>query len=163
MAASERNAVVVGAGLAGLAAAWELRKRGFRVTVLEREPQPGGRARSELVEGFTLEPLSPVLSTADEGLLAWIAEVGAGDELLPLRPLVTAQVRRNRVADLDARRLLMTPCDDPKALDDEYQELREAARVLSEAASVLTGLFLAGLDIQHWTLHESAETAEIPF
>jgi oxygen-dependent protoporphyrinogen oxidase len=106
MEASERNAVVVGAGLAGLAAAWELRKCGFRVTVLEREPQPGGRARSELVEGFTLEPLSPVLSTADRELLAWIAEVGAGDELLPLRPLVTAQVRRSRVSDLDVRGLL---------------------------------------------------------
>jgi oxygen-dependent protoporphyrinogen oxidase len=105
MRASGRNAVVVGAGLAGLAAAWELRKSGFDVSVLEREPEAGGRARSERVEGFTLEPLSPVLSTADRGLLAWIAEVGAGDELLPLRPLVTAQVHRGRVSDLDARGL----------------------------------------------------------
>ena len=46
---------VVGAGLAGLAAACELTSRGFNVAVFEREAHPGGRARSEKVEGFTLE------------------------------------------------------------------------------------------------------------
>jgi protoporphyrinogen oxidase len=40
------RAVVLGAGLAGLACAYELSRAGVEVTVLEREPQPGGMASS---------------------------------------------------------------------------------------------------------------------
>jgi len=39
------HAVVVGAGLGGLAAAIRLGARGFRVTLVDRLDQPGGRAR----------------------------------------------------------------------------------------------------------------------
>lgn len=96
---------VVGGGLAGLAAAWELQQSGRRVTLLEREGSVGGRAWSECVEGFTLEPLSPVLSTADADLLAWIARLGIQDALLPLRPLLTLQVRGRHATEIDPRGL----------------------------------------------------------
>jgi monoamine oxidase len=43
--------VVIGAGLAGLAAAYELQRAGHNVTVLEARPFPGGRVRT-LREGF---------------------------------------------------------------------------------------------------------------
>jgi protoporphyrinogen oxidase len=102
--AVEARVVVVGGGLAGLAVAWELVRRGVDALVLEREPRPGGRALSETREGFTLEPLSPVLSTADRELLAWIVDVGAGDDLLPLRPVLTAQAHGGRVAALEPPR-----------------------------------------------------------
>ncbi|MDY6806342.1 MAG: FAD-dependent oxidoreductase [Cyanobacteriota bacterium] len=42
----EKSAVVIGAGLAGLACAYELSKRGFKVTLLERSPQLGGKVAS---------------------------------------------------------------------------------------------------------------------
>lgn len=109
MGATEPKAVVVGAGIAGLGAAWHLARRGVAVAVLEREARPGGRASSVTQEGFTFEPLSPLLSTADAGLLAWIDEVGARDELLPLRLILTAQVHRNRVSEVDPRGLLDFP------------------------------------------------------
>ncbi len=50
----ETDVVVIGAGLAGLAAGTYLARRGRRVTVLERAGGPGGRARSTRLSGFTL-------------------------------------------------------------------------------------------------------------
>ncbi|MBD0302841.1 MAG: FAD-dependent oxidoreductase, partial [Tolypothrix sp. T3-bin4] len=42
----QKSVVVVGAGLAGLACAYELSQRGFAVTLLERSPQLGGKVAS---------------------------------------------------------------------------------------------------------------------
>ncbi len=49
------HAVVVGSGFGGLAAAVRLGARGYRVTVLERCDQPGGRARVFRQDGFTFD------------------------------------------------------------------------------------------------------------
>jgi len=50
-----KHAVVIGSGFAGLAAAASLARKGFRVTVLEKNDQPGGRARTWSEQGFTFE------------------------------------------------------------------------------------------------------------
>jgi len=97
--------VVIGAGLAGLAAAWRLSRLGFDVRVLEREARAGGRAAGESVEGFRFEPAGALLSGADRALLAWVDELGLRDEVLPLRPAVPAQVFRGRVGAIDPRGL----------------------------------------------------------
>ena len=47
--------VVVGAGLAGLAAARYLTGRGIPVTVLEGSDAVGGRIRTDIVDGFRLD------------------------------------------------------------------------------------------------------------
>ncbi len=97
--------VVIGAGIAGLGAAWRLSRLGFDVRVLERAAHPGGRAASETIEGFRFEPAGALLSGADRELLAWVDELGLRDELLPLRPVVPAQVDRGRVGAIDPRGL----------------------------------------------------------
>ena len=49
------DVVVVGAGLAGLAAALRLRGAGREVTVVERGPGPGGRAGRVERNGYALD------------------------------------------------------------------------------------------------------------
>ncbi len=47
--------VVIGAGFAGLSAATHLASKGYDVTILEKNDQPGGRARSFSVKGYTFD------------------------------------------------------------------------------------------------------------
>lgn len=49
------RALVIGAGFAGLACATGLARRGFQVTVLEKNDDPGGRARVWRHDGFTFD------------------------------------------------------------------------------------------------------------
>lgn len=49
------HAVVIGAGFGGLAAAVRLGARGYRVSVLEKNEQPGGRASVFRQDGFTFD------------------------------------------------------------------------------------------------------------
>jgi phytoene desaturase len=59
------HVVVVGAGLAGLAAALHLAGRGREVTVIEREPHPGGRAGRLDVDGYRFDTGPTVLTMPD--------------------------------------------------------------------------------------------------
>jgi phytoene dehydrogenase-like protein len=56
--------VVVGAGLAGLAAAVELTDKGHSVTVLEASDGPGGRVRTDTVDGHLCDRGFQILLTA---------------------------------------------------------------------------------------------------
>jgi phytoene desaturase len=55
--------VVIGAGFGGLAAAIRLQAAGFRVTLVEALPRPGGRASQLKADGFTFD-MGPSLLTA---------------------------------------------------------------------------------------------------
>src|SRR6478609_7492956 len=59
------HAVVIGSGFGGLAAAIRLGARGYRVTVLERLDQAGGRARVFCQDGFTFDA-GPTIVTAPQ-------------------------------------------------------------------------------------------------
>ncbi|MDT3404234.1 phytoene desaturase family protein [Mucilaginibacter terrae] len=52
---SKKKVIVIGAGFSGLAAATLLAKEGCEVTILEKNDQPGGRARIWQHEGFTFD------------------------------------------------------------------------------------------------------------
>jgi phytoene desaturase len=60
---SRSHAVVIGSGFGGLAGAVRLGARGYRVTILERLNQPGGRARVFSQDGFTFDA-GPTVITA---------------------------------------------------------------------------------------------------
>jgi phytoene desaturase len=81
--------VVVGAGLAGLAAALRLRGAGREVTVVERAPGPGGRAGRVERAGYALDT-GPSVFTAPEIVADALAAVGEKlEERLTLLPLET--------------------------------------------------------------------------
>jgi oxygen-dependent protoporphyrinogen oxidase len=100
-----KQVAVVGAGIAGLGAAWRLAQRGFQVSLFEREQRPGGRARPVIRENFTIERAGAIVSAADGALLSWIGELEL-PELLPPRPVVSALAHRDRVRVIDSRSLL---------------------------------------------------------
>jgi phytoene desaturase len=50
-----KTALVIGSGFAGLSVAAFLAKAGWKVTVIEKQDQPGGRARKMEVSGFTFD------------------------------------------------------------------------------------------------------------
>ena len=55
MSTHSNKALVIGAGFAGLSAASFLAKKGWSVTIVEKNEMPGGRARKFEAEGFTFD------------------------------------------------------------------------------------------------------------
>ncbi|WP_020115880.1 NAD(P)/FAD-dependent oxidoreductase [Streptomyces canus] len=62
--AYQADVVIVGAGVAGLSAAHRLTSQGVTVAVLEAAPCVGGRMSTEKIDGFRLDRIGQLLSTA---------------------------------------------------------------------------------------------------
>ena len=74
-----RKAIVVGAGLAGLTAAFELERKGWDVTVLEARDRVGGRTwTSSLSNGMPIEMGAEFVLPGNNELVALAAELGIG-------------------------------------------------------------------------------------
>ncbi len=86
----DKKAVVIGAGLGGLATACRLAHRGWSVTVLERASQPGGKMNRLKRDGFTFDT-GPSLVTMPWVFESFFRDVGCElrdhIELMPVHPL----------------------------------------------------------------------------
>ncbi len=93
---------VLGGGALGLTAALRLSQRGHSVTVIEREPLPGGLAAGfEIEPGIWLEKFYHHLFRSDTTAVRLITEMGLGDRLEWHRP-VTATLRDGVFHQLDS-------------------------------------------------------------
>lgn len=82
-----QTAIVIGAGLGGLAAAMRLGARGYRVTVIDRLDMPGGRG-SSITRGGHRFDLGPTIVTVPQGLRDLWAACGRDfDRDVDLRPM----------------------------------------------------------------------------
>jgi protoporphyrinogen oxidase len=72
---------IVGGGIAGLSAAYELTRKGTEVILVERESQLGGQAATFPVEGTRLERYYHHIFTSDDYVQALIEELGLGSHL----------------------------------------------------------------------------------
>ncbi|MGW3123879.1 NAD(P)/FAD-dependent oxidoreductase [Streptomyces sp. NPDC001107] len=79
--AYQADVVIVGAGVAGLSAAHRLTSAGVTTAVLEAAPCVGGRMSTEKVDGFRLDRIGQLLSTAYPEL-----RLAPGLDALVLRP-----------------------------------------------------------------------------
>jgi oxygen-dependent protoporphyrinogen oxidase len=89
------DVAVIGAGVSGLAAAYELRKRQRSVLVLERDQRAGGIIRTERVGEFTIDAGPDALLIQKQAALELCNELGLGNRLVPTKLPRTAFVLRN--------------------------------------------------------------------
>lgn len=87
MVTTGERVIVVGAGVAGLAAAYRLNKAGLRVTVLERMGEVGGRMSTHLRDGYRIDIGASLLPTSYRHMLALIDEAGLADQIVPTSSL----------------------------------------------------------------------------
>ncbi|WP_277187509.1 hydroxysqualene dehydroxylase HpnE [Caballeronia sp. BR00000012568055] len=79
-----RRVIVVGAGLAGLAAAVQAQRRGARVVLQEAASHAGGRCRSYFDDklGVTVDNGNHLLFSGNHAAIAYLRAIGAADTLI---------------------------------------------------------------------------------
>lgn len=101
---------VVGGGIAGLAAAYELHRRGLPFRLLERARRPGGLILTEQTGGFLLEAGPDSVLVQKPAAADLCRELGIHDRLIPTeRPRTAFIARRGRLHALPDEAYLGIP------------------------------------------------------
>jgi oxygen-dependent protoporphyrinogen oxidase len=89
------DVAVVGGGVTGLAAAYELQRRGLTVRVLEAAPRPGGVILTERFDGWVVDAGPDAILAQKPAAVALCRELGLGDRLTSTLLPRTAYVLRD--------------------------------------------------------------------
>jgi protoporphyrinogen/coproporphyrinogen III oxidase len=105
------HVVVIGGGIAGLAAAFFLRDEPVRVTLLEGSPRLGGKLAASEVAGVPVdEGAEALLARRPEGI-ALITATGLGADLVPAGVTSSAIYTRGAMRPLPRRQFMGVPAD----------------------------------------------------
>ena len=108
---AQPHVVIVGGGIAGLAAAFFLREEAVRVTVLEGSPKLGGKLSVSGIAGLAVdEGAEALLVTRPEGI-GLIAEAGLGDLRTVPGPTSSAIWTLGALRPLPRRQFMGVPAD----------------------------------------------------
>jgi oxygen-dependent protoporphyrinogen oxidase len=88
------DVAIVGGGIAGLAAAYELRQRGVSAAVLEAASRPGGVITTERVDGWVIDGGPDSMLVQKPAAVALCRELGIADRLISTLTPRTAHVLR---------------------------------------------------------------------
>jgi monoamine oxidase len=161
-AAHPLQVIVVGAGLAGLAAAYELVAWGHDVTVLEAQTRPGGRVytlRSPFSDGLTAEAGAIDFTTGYRNVVHYVKRLGVAST----SPRDAAPAA---VFYLRGKRLLVRPGaapDWPYRLTPEEKRLGYVGifkQYLGKAAQELGDPTAASFDVTRWRQFDRLTTAD---
>jgi monoamine oxidase len=118
---------VIGAGLAGLAAAYELSHAGYEVTVIEAQPRLGGRVQSltDVVPGKVVEGGGELIGDNHHAWLSYRAKFGLG--------LTQIHEGEDSPVILRGRRLKKTEADElSEQMEKVFVELADLAKGISD-------------------------------
>ncbi|MDF3362457.1 MULTISPECIES: NAD(P)/FAD-dependent oxidoreductase [unclassified Sulfitobacter] len=96
----DKCVVIVGAGVAGLSAARDLSKRGYRVCVLEETDHVGGRVGTQQVGDLAFNRGARLLYSCSKPFSALLEELGLADNLSHARQLTAKTIGRDACWDV---------------------------------------------------------------
>ena len=108
--------IIIGAGITGLSAAYELAHRHVPFVLVEAGPRAGGLIHTERIDGFTIDAGADSILVQKPAALRLCEELGLSGRLMPTRTPRTAFVARDRAPVSTALAVgARHPDDDPGA------------------------------------------------
>lgn len=130
---SQRTLLVIGGGLAGIAAATEGAKQGANVTIVEATDALGGALRSETIDDTLLECGPDGFVAMRPDMTELVRDLGAEDNIVSAAPGTTAIYRDGRLHPVPARMGLVLPTSWTSFLLTSLLTWPEKVRALADA------------------------------